>query len=81
MSDDDTIRAPPLWRRAIKTLARMASYGSTILLAFGPIGQVLRDRSIATALLMYIPLLPVGAVALASTWRGGADRSPGFASG
>ena len=73
MSDDDPISArPPLWRRAIKTLARMTAYVSAILLAFGSIGQVLRDRSIATALLMYIPLLPVGAVALAAdlAWRG-----------
>jgi endonuclease/exonuclease/phosphatase family metal-dependent hydrolase len=73
MPDDDTTPArPPLWRRTIKTLARMAAYGSAILLAIGPIGQVLRDRSIATALLMYIPLLPVGAVAVAAdlAWRG-----------
>jgi endonuclease/exonuclease/phosphatase family metal-dependent hydrolase len=65
MPDDDTTPArPPLGRRAIKTLTRMAAYGSAILLVIGPIGQVLRDRSIATALLMYIPLLPVGAVAV-----------------
>ena len=43
----------------------MAAYGSAILLAVGPIGQVLRDRSVATALLMYIPLPLVGAVAVA----------------
>jgi endonuclease/exonuclease/phosphatase family metal-dependent hydrolase len=50
----------------MKTLARMAAYVSAILLAIGLIGQVFRDRSIATALLMYIPLLLVGAVAVAA---------------
>ncbi len=73
MPDNDTTPSrPPLWRRAIKTLARMAAYGSAILLVIGPIGQALRDRSTTTALLMYIPLLLVGAAAvvLDLAWKG-----------
>ncbi len=57
---------PPWWRRAMKTLTRLAAYSSAALLAAGSIGQVTRDRSVPLALLMYIPLLPLGAVAVAA---------------
>lgn len=50
----------------------MSAYASAILLAIGAIGQVIRDVSAASALLMYIPILLVGAVAVALdlAWRG-----------
>ena len=50
----------------MKTLTRLAAYSSAALLAAGSIGQVTRDRSVPLALLMYIPLLPLGAVAVAA---------------
>ena len=51
-------------RRRAKVLVRIAAFGSGILIVGGLIGQALRDRSVATALLMYVPLPLVGAAAL-----------------
>jgi hypothetical protein len=54
----------PAWRRAARKLAPIAASGSAVLIAVGLIGQALRDGSVATALLMYIPLPIVGAAAV-----------------
>jgi endonuclease/exonuclease/phosphatase (EEP) superfamily protein YafD len=51
-------------RRMLRSLARAFASGSGILIAGGLIGQALRDRSVAAALLMYVPLPLVGAAAL-----------------
>jgi endonuclease/exonuclease/phosphatase family metal-dependent hydrolase len=49
----------------VRSLTRAAAAGSAALVVAGLMGQVTRDRSVATALLMYIPLPIVGAAAVA----------------
>jgi endonuclease/exonuclease/phosphatase family metal-dependent hydrolase len=51
-------------RRLAVVLARVAAFGMAALIAAGLVGQAVRDRSIATALMMYIPLMPLGLAAL-----------------
>jgi endonuclease/exonuclease/phosphatase family metal-dependent hydrolase len=70
--DDPSSESRPPRRLVTKALARVAALGSAVLIASGLVGQAIRDRSVGSALLMYIPLLPVGmvAVALDTTWRG-----------
>jgi endonuclease/exonuclease/phosphatase family metal-dependent hydrolase len=53
-------------RQAGRRLARAAAIASAGLVIAGFVGQALRDRSVATALLMYIPLPMVGAAAVAT---------------
>ena len=59
-------------RRLASGLALLAASGLATLIALGLAGQAIRDRSVATALMMYIPLMPVGlaAVALDLSCRG-----------
>src|SRR5947209_1659267 len=70
-ADPPSVSLPP-WRRVTKASARVMAFGSAMLIVSGFIGQAIRDRSVGSALLMYIPLLPLGmaAVALDAAWRG-----------
>lgn len=52
------------WRRSARTLAQLAAIGSAALIVGGLIGQLIRDRSVPAALLMYIPLPLVGGMAI-----------------
>ena len=45
-------------------LGDLAAVGSAILIVVGLAGQAIRDRTVATALMMYVPLLPLGLAAL-----------------
>lgn len=62
----------PARRRVAKAVARIAAFGTAALIAGGLIGQALRDRSVPAAILMYIPLPLMGAVALVLDlpWKG-----------
>jgi endonuclease/exonuclease/phosphatase family metal-dependent hydrolase len=51
-------------RRLAGALVRIVAIGSAILIAAGLAGQAIRDRSVATALMMYIPLILLGLAAL-----------------
>ncbi len=66
MPESDPLSAgrPPR-RRLLQLAARAAALGSAVLIVSGLVGQAIRDRSIGAALLMYIPLLPIGVVAAA----------------
>jgi endonuclease/exonuclease/phosphatase family metal-dependent hydrolase len=64
MPETEALTARPRIRRAVTSLTRLFAFGSAILIAGGLTGQALRDRSVAVALLMYIPLPLVGATAL-----------------
>src|SRR5262245_43242991 len=52
-------------RRVLVGLVRVASAVLASVIAAGLVGQVCRDRSVAMALLMYVPLMPIGLVAVA----------------
>ncbi|MGP0063581.1 MAG: endonuclease/exonuclease/phosphatase family protein [Isosphaeraceae bacterium] len=52
-------------RPLARSVARIAAMGSGIAIVAGLAGQAIRDRSVATALMMYIPLVPMGIVVLA----------------
>ncbi len=52
-------------RQRLEALARAAAVGSAVLVVAGLTGQIIRDRSVPAALLMYIPLPLVGAAAVA----------------
>jgi endonuclease/exonuclease/phosphatase family metal-dependent hydrolase len=67
-------------RQTRKTLTRVAASVSAGLIVAGLAGQVIRDGSVATALLMYIPLPLVGAAAvgLDLAVRGRSVRPPRF---
>jgi endonuclease/exonuclease/phosphatase family metal-dependent hydrolase len=51
-------------RGGAATRGRVAAVGLAVLISVGLVGQVIRDRSVATALLMYLPLIPLGLAAL-----------------
>ncbi len=59
-------------RRMARALVRVPAFGLAALIALGLAGQAIRDRSVATAIMMYIPLMPFGlaAVALDLSCRG-----------
>ncbi len=67
-------------RRLAVALGRVAAFGIAALIAVGLLGQAVRDRSIATALMMYIPLMPMGLAALVIdlSFRGRSLRRPRF---
>ncbi len=49
-----------------RRLLRLAiAYGLTLAIVLGTVGQLVRDRSIVFALLMYFPLVPLGLAAMA----------------
>src|SRR6185312_4692351 len=70
--DDPSSINRPRRGRIAQALGRVAAYGSAGLIVSGSIGQAIRDRSVGSALLMYIPLLPVGVAAtvLDAAWKG-----------
>jgi endonuclease/exonuclease/phosphatase family metal-dependent hydrolase len=73
MPDDDPSSVNhPRNRRITQAFPRVAAYGSAVLIVSGSIGQAIRDRSVGSALLMYIPLLPLGVAAtvLDAAWKG-----------
>jgi hypothetical protein len=45
-------------RRLIQVIGRVVSFGLAAVIIAGLAGQVSRDRSPATAFLMYLPVLP-----------------------
>jgi endonuclease/exonuclease/phosphatase family metal-dependent hydrolase len=45
----------------LKALLRAVGYGLCAVILAGLFGQLVRDRSVATAILMYLPVLPVSA--------------------
>ena len=65
------------------TLRRLTALGLSAMLASALVGQAVRDRSAALALLLYLPVLPLGLVALAFdlACRGRAWPRPRFALG
>ncbi len=77
---DDPAATPSRSRRAARRIGRLSALGLALLIPSGGIGQLLRDRSTATALLMYIPLplLAGCALALDAAWRGRSLRWPRF---
>lgn len=56
--------SPPLGRRIVKVLLKLAAVGLATLIIAGLAGQLTRDRSAALAVLMYLPLLPAGVAAM-----------------
>lgn len=78
--DDPRAANESRWRLALRALARIAAFGSVVLIMAGLVGQVLRDRSVTAALLMYIPLPLIGgfAVVLDSLWSGRSLFRPRF---
>ena len=56
-----TGQVPRLRRLVLFTVA----FGLLMAIALGSAGQLARDRSIAWALLMYLPLVPLGLAAMA----------------
>src|SRR5581483_10189983 len=72
--DVDTTPPPrrPLPRRLVRRAVPFLTTVTVLVLALGATGQVLRDRNIVLALMMYVPLLPVGlwAVLLDALCRG-----------
>lgn len=79
--DTASAATPSRRRRIARRLGRLSALGLALLILAGGIGQVLRDRSTATALLMYIPLplLAGCALALDAAWRGRSLGWPRFA--
>ena len=71
-----SIRLKRLARRVAHWLAR----GTLLLLALGAVGQAARDRNVILALMMYVPLVPVGlgAILLDALMKGRALRRPRF---
>ena len=51
--------------RFLRLARPVIAYGLVLGIALGAAGQVVRDRSIAWALLMYLPLVPLGLTAVA----------------
>ncbi len=80
-SDAPTAIAGPRSCHAARLFGRLAAFGLALLILAGGLGQALRDRSTATALLMYIPLplLAGSALALDAAWRGRSLIGPRFA--
>jgi endonuclease/exonuclease/phosphatase family metal-dependent hydrolase len=70
------IRNKGLVPNAIKLVQILIRGGLALLIAAGLVGQAVRDRSVLWALLMYLPLLPLGVVALVASlaWRKGRWR-------
>ncbi len=68
---DDLIKAPQRswFLRLAGVLIRVVNFGVAALIAVGLAGQIIRDRSVLTALMMYVPLLPLGIVALVLDFR------------
>jgi vancomycin resistance protein VanJ len=60
--DVQTTPAPrvPLLRRLRRRAVPFLTTGTILVLALGATGQILRDRNVPLALMMYIPLLPLG---------------------
>ena len=52
-------------RAVLRRLPRPFAYGLLALLTMGVVGRIVRDRSAAAALLLYLPLIPIGLVAAA----------------
>jgi len=69
----DTTPAPR-WRRMLQTSLRAAATLLFAALVAGLVGLLLRDRVPMVAMLMYVPLVPLGATAIvweiAARWRG-----------
>src|SRR5687767_3198883 len=57
---------PPPSRRAWKWLRRALNASILVLLALALIGRAVRDRGVVLALMMYLPLLPIGFIAIAT---------------
>ena len=51
-------------RRLIQFVDRLGSFGLAAVITAGLAGQMIRDRSAATAILMYLPLLPASLAAI-----------------
>ncbi len=78
---NDPPPAPPSWkRRALCWMLNAGAMGLAAMIAAGLVGQFVRDPVPASALLMYIPLPMVGAIALAVdlSCRGRAISRPRF---
>ena len=52
-------------RRLIRVVSRVVPSGLVAVIIAGLAGQMIRDRSVAFAILMYLPVLPVGVAAVA----------------
>jgi endonuclease/exonuclease/phosphatase family metal-dependent hydrolase len=63
---DDRIKDPPRSRRRrlASVIRKVASFGTAALILVGLAGQAIRDRSVLTAVMMYVPLPLLGPVAL-----------------
>jgi endonuclease/exonuclease/phosphatase family metal-dependent hydrolase len=71
---------PGLFRRVWRGALGVASYGCVLAVTLGLAGQVARDRNLALALMMYIPLAPVGLVTIFfDILRRGRSLRPRFA--
>ena len=57
--------SPSSRRRLVRTFGRLTAVGLTTIMVLGIAGQVIRDRSVSLAILMYLPLLPAGLTAVA----------------
>ena len=70
--------APPTRRRALGFVASALSWATAAAVVLGLVGQVVRDRNVPLALMMYIPLAPLGlwAVCLDLLRRGRSLRPP-----
>jgi endonuclease/exonuclease/phosphatase family metal-dependent hydrolase len=56
-------------RRRLERVLRFAAAGTATAIGGGLLGQLIRDRSVPAALLMYLPLWPLGAAAVALDLR------------
>ena len=64
-SGSDKSSVPRMRQRVCNGLRRLAVIALSAIIIAGLIGQVIRDRSVVFAVLMYLPLLPAGVAAIA----------------
>jgi endonuclease/exonuclease/phosphatase family metal-dependent hydrolase len=57
---EETPPRPGVVRRAWRLMLQIGGCGCVTVIALGLVGQIVRDRSLVLALMMYIPLVPVG---------------------
>jgi len=60
------VKQPPRSSRRFRTaFVNLVSFSSVSVIVAGLLGQLIRDRSVPMAILMYLPVLPVSVTALA----------------